>query len=132
MSTARTVGQVGVKYQNSKQQLTPELARSSGVLNVHLEPCSAYMLLQTLLTTVDTALTDFGSVESLYIPPVSIGFRLFLSGKPVLEARKDLSTDRAIFCPSHFLCTVARLPRLVSKPSSSRDKGRTTSKLNTR
>ena len=42
---------------NIKQQLTPELARSSGVLNVHLEPCSAYMLLQTLLTTVDTALT---------------------------------------------------------------------------
>ena len=73
MSTVRTVGQVGVKYQNSKQQLTPELARSSGVLNVHLEPRSAYMLLQTLLTTVDPALTNFGSVEPLYILPVSNG-----------------------------------------------------------
>ena len=104
MSTARTVGQVGVKYQNSKQQLTPELARSSGVLNVHLEPCSAYMLLQTLLTTVDTALTDFGSVESLYILPVSIGFRLFLSGKPVLKAIESVFLPispffvRATFC----------------------------------
>ena len=67
MSNPRTVGQVGVKYQNSKQQLTPELARSSGVLNVHLEPCSAYTLLQALLTTVDPALTAFESVESLYI-----------------------------------------------------------------
>ena len=50
MSNPRTVGQVGVKYQKSKHQLTPELAKSSGVLNVHLEPCSVSVLHQTPLT----------------------------------------------------------------------------------
>ena len=52
MSNPRTLGQVGVKYQNNKPQLTPELG-GSGVFSVILEPRSAYMLLRTLLTTAD-------------------------------------------------------------------------------
>ena len=89
MSNPRTVGQVGVKYQNSKQQLTPELARSSGVLNVHLEPCSAYILLQALLTTVEPSLTLSSNRLSLFI------YTATSRVKPALKARVVAFDDRA-------------------------------------
>ena len=92
MSNPRTVGQVGVKYQKSKHQLTPELARSSGVLNVHLVPCSVYLLLRRLLT--------LDSPDRL-LRPLFIWPALLV--EPLIAARVAALASR------HFLCYTALL-----------------------